>query len=110
MKPLYITVLGVMVCGFAAAQGQETPQPLKLVQKIARPGVQGRIDHMSVDHTISGLAEPQAVLYVPESNLIFVADGEQDCCKVYDGTSYEPIHTEPSLNIAVSKGANRRVS
>lgn len=100
---------------------------MKLVQKITMPSVQGRIDHMSVDlkgkrlfmaslgnqtvelidlaagkqfHTIGGEAEPQAVLYVPESNLIFVADGEQDSCKIYDGTSYELIHTKPSLNDA----------
>ena len=34
----------------AAAQGQEQPQPLKLVQKIPLPrSFEGRIDHQSVD-------------------------------------------------------------
>jgi len=114
------------------------PEPLKLVQKIPLPGVQGRIDHQSVDvkgmrlfiaalgnqtvevidlaagkrvHTISGLEEPQAALYVPESNLIFVADGEEDACKVYDGNSYELVHTESSLkdadNLRYDKGSAR---
>jgi len=127
VRHLCVTLLGAVLVCLVAARSQEPPQPLKLVQKIAMPGVQGRIDHMSVDlkgkrlfmaglgnqtvevidlaagkqlHTITGLAEPQAVLYVPESNLIFVADGEQDSCKIYDGTSYALIHTEPSLNDA----------
>ncbi len=104
MKHLFIATLGVVLYGLVAAQGQEAPQPLKkLVQNIAVPGVQGRIDDISCDvkgkclfmpalgnksvevfdlaaakqlHTITGIAEPQEALFVPESELIFVADGK----------------------------------
>ena len=44
MKHLCITARGVVLCGLVGAQGQEAPQPLKLVQKIAMPGLPGRID------------------------------------------------------------------
>jgi hypothetical protein len=124
MRYLCAFVAGAMLCCLAVAQSQAPPQPLKLVQKIPLPGVQGRIDHLSIDlkgkrlfiaalgnetveiidlaagkpiHTIPGFKEPQAVLYIPESNLIFVADGEQNVCKIYDGTTYDLIHTESSL-------------
>lgn len=124
MRHLAAILLGASLFGALSAQTQAPQAPLKLLQKIPLPGVQGRIDHMSVDmkgrrlfiaalgnetvevvdlaagkhiHTIPGLREPQAVLYVPESNLLFVADGEQNACKVYDGTSYELVHTESSV-------------
>lgn len=124
MRLLTAIVAGVLLCATLLAQNQTPQEPLRLVQKIPLPGIQGRIDHVSVDikgkrlfiaalgnetvevvdlaagkhiHTIPGFKEPQAVLYVPESNLIFVADGEQNVCKIYDGTSYELIHTESSV-------------
>src|SRR6185437_7681170 len=70
---------------------------------IPLPDVQGRIDHMSIDvknqrffmaalgndtievidlkagkriHTITGLHEPQGVLYLPDVNRLYVANGE----------------------------------
>jgi hypothetical protein len=119
--------LGVALCGLLAAQGQQGPQPLKLVQTIELPGVTGRIDHMSVDvqgkrlflaalgnktvevidlavgktvHTITGLKEPQGILFVPETNLLFVADGQQQACYIYDSSSYKLIRTEPALKDA----------
>jgi DNA-binding beta-propeller fold protein YncE len=88
---------------------------LRLVQTIPLPGVEGRIDHFSADakgyklfvsalgnHTvevldltvsrrvkaIGGLKEPQGVLYVPEANQIFVADGGDGTCRLFDGRSY----------------------
>src|SRR5215208_3276430 len=74
--------------------------PMKLIQNIPLQGVEGRIDHLAIDingqrlfvaalgnntvevidlksgkraGTISGLAEPQGVLYLPDSNLLYVA-------------------------------------
>jgi DNA-binding beta-propeller fold protein YncE len=128
MKRLFFAiVLSAVLCCFASAQGQQAIQLLKLVQKIPLPGVQGRIDHLSVDvkgkrlfmaglgngtvevidlvagkllYTIPGLKDPQGVLYVPESNLIFVTDGELNLCNVYDGASYKLIRSETSLKDA----------
>ena len=96
-----VIVLGLSVL-FAMGQTQQAPQPLKLVQKIPLPAVKGRIDHISVDlqgkrlflaalgngtmevidlasakplHTITGFKDAQGALFVPQSNLIFISDG-----------------------------------
>jgi hypothetical protein len=122
-----LAALGAGLCCLAAAQSQQQSQPLKLLQTIELPGVTGRIDHMSVDvkgkrlflaalgnktvevidlaagktvHTITGLKEPQGILFVPETNMLFVADGQQQACYIYDGSSYKLIRTEPALNDA----------
>jgi len=95
-------------------------EPLKLIQSIPMPGVGGRIDHMSVDldgrrlfvsalgnntvevidladgkdiDHIQGLKEPQGVLYVPESNKLFVASGGDGTCRIFDGTNFELLST-----------------
>lgn len=125
LRRLCVIILAAGLCCSAAAQAQAPPRaPLKLVQTIILPGVSGRIDHQSVDikgkrfflgvlgsgkvvvidlaagrvvHTITGLRWPQGVLYVPESNLIFVDDGRLDACKVYNGSSYELVRTVSSI-------------
>ena len=112
----------------SGARAQEQPQPLKLVRKIPLPrSFEGRIDHQSVDvkgnryflsglgngtvevidlaagkliHTITGFSMAQAALYVPETNLIFVADGELNFLNIYDGTTYELVRSIPSLENA----------
>ena len=121
-----IVVLGL--CALPLIQAQEKTEPLKLVQKIPLPrSFQGRIDHQSVDvrgnryfmsglgngtvevidlaagkplHTIPGFTMAQAALYVPETNLIFVADGESNFLNIYDGTTYALIRSFPSLENA----------
>ena len=94
--------------------------PLKLVRTIPMPGVRGRIDHLSIDvkghrlfvsalgndtvevldltsgkdiHSIGGMHEPQGVFYVPESNKIFVANGDDGVVRVLDGSSYKQLST-----------------
>jgi WD40 repeat protein len=86
------------------------------MQKIALPGVQGRIDHMDynlkdqliyvaalgnnsleiadiktgqVVHSIKGLDEPQGVAYIPQHNEIFVANGGSGMCEFYNAETYE---------------------
>lgn len=101
------------------------PLALKLVQTIPLPGVEGRIDHMNVDvqgkrlfmaalgnqsveivdlaagkplHSIGSLGgDPEGILYVPQSNLIFVAAGTPGV-NIYDGTSYKLIRSVPAPN------------
>src|SRR5215475_15933608 len=90
--------------------------PLRQVQTIPLPQVEGRIDHMAVDlqgqrlfvaalgnntlevldlkagtrlHTITGLHEPQGVVFVPESNTIVVTNGQTGACDLFDGTSFQ---------------------
>ena len=89
---------------------------LQLQQEIPVPNVMGRLDHMSSDskrrllfvsalgnnsaevidtfagrvvHTITGLSEPQGILYVPDFNKIVIANAESGKVNIYDGTTYE---------------------
>lgn len=98
----------------ALACAQPGP-PLRLEKTIPLPGVQGRIDHLSIDvnnqrlfvaalgndtlevvdlkqrkrvHTIPGLREPQGILYVPGTNRLYVANGKDGTVRIYDGSSY----------------------
>ena len=103
----------------SASYGQAS-KPLKLIQSIPMPGVGGRIDHLSIDldgrrlfvsalgnntvevldlaagkdvDHIEGLREPQGVLYVPESDKLFVANGGDGTCRIFDGSNYQLIST-----------------
>jgi DNA-binding beta-propeller fold protein YncE len=89
--------------------------PLQLIQRIPVPNVSGRIDHFTaypkrrllifaalgnntveivntfegkVVHTLTGLNEPQGVLYVPEFDKIFVANAGSGTVNVFDGKTY----------------------
>src|SRR5215471_17119139 len=105
-----------------AQQRTSTPEKasLHLVQEIPLPNVQGRIDHFTFDakrkrvivaalgnntvevvdtfagrdiHSIAGAAEPQGVVYVPDFNKLFVANGEDGKLRIYDGDSFKLLDT-----------------
>ena len=92
----------------------------KLQRTITLPGVQGRIDHMAFDartdrlfvaalgnntvqivdvkqgkrlHSISGLHEPQGILYLPDVNRLYVANSADGTVQVFDGTTYGLIES-----------------
>jgi DNA-binding beta-propeller fold protein YncE len=98
----------------------QTTEPLKLEKTIPLPNVQGRIDHMSIDtkgqrlfvsalgnntvevidlkegkrtQTISGVQEPQGVLYIASNDRLFVASSKDGTVKVFDGTSLNLLKT-----------------
>src|SRR5215471_10035839 len=98
----------------------QATQPLKLEKTVELPGVQGRIDHMSIDlagqrlfvsalgnntvevidleagkhtKTISGLKEPQGALYVPTKNRLYIASSKDGTVKIFDGTSLQLLKT-----------------
>lgn len=91
-------------------------EPLRLLAVIPLPEVRGRIDHFDVDlahrrlfmsalgndtlqvfdlhankpiQSISGLHEPQGVTYVPKSDRLFVANGDDGSVRMFDGHTYE---------------------
>jgi len=101
----------VVVISIATTQSREK-EPLRLVQTISMPTVRGRIDHMAVDvegerafvaalgnnsvevlHTRTGqtigsieaLNEPQGVIYVSDPKKIFVANGGDGTCQMFNG-------------------------
>ena len=43
----------------------------------------------TVTHTITGLEEPQGVVYVPDFNELFAANAGDGTVKIYDGASYK---------------------
>jgi len=92
--------------------------PLKLVQTIPLPKVEGRIDHMSVDvkgqrlfvaalgnntlevvdlaqgkqvRSVTGLREPQGVAYLPEFDQVVVANGDGGTLRVFDAKSFASV-------------------
>jgi DNA-binding beta-propeller fold protein YncE len=44
-------------------------------------------------HSISGLHEPQGILYLPGVNRLYVANGDDGTLRIFDGTSYRLMKT-----------------
>lgn len=112
---LFFVLLALV--GVAWAQAN---QPLRQEKTIELPDVQGRIDHMSIDakggrffvsalgnntlevldvragkrvKTIGQLKEPQGVLYVPDTNRLYVANGDDGSVRIFDASSYGLLKT-----------------
>ena len=110
----------LIVLGSIAHGGEREAPPVREVQEIPLPGVQGRIDHFTIDakrkrvifsglgnnsvqvvdvfagrmiHQIDGLAEPQGTLYLAEWDKLFVANSADGHVNVYDGTKFGLIDT-----------------
>src|SRR5919197_440570 len=106
------------IIAYAAISWAQASQPLHLEKSIEMPEVQGRIDHLSIDvkgqrlfvsalgnntlevidlksgkrvKTISSLKEPEGVLYVAESDRLYVANGDDGRLRIFDGSSYAPL-------------------
>src|SRR5438874_13654338 len=114
MKPLALLATGVALAGPLAAA------TLTLERTIPLPGVEGRIDHFSldtagrrlfvaalgnntvevvnltegkVDHSIPGLAEPQGIYFLADANRLFVANGGDGAVRVFDGKTFAAVAT-----------------
>lgn len=112
--PLFIAV-NFYCCN---AQTQLSSNSLKLVTTISLPDVSGRIDHLAFDavhkivfvaalgnntievvdlktrkvvHSIKNLHEPQGVVFIPESNTLFVANGDNGECDFFDVATFKKI-------------------
>ena len=99
--------------------------PLRLVQTIPMPKVEGRLDHLGVDvkgkrlfvaglgnnslevidlkagkrtQSIPGFSKPQGVFYAPNMKKLFVANGTDGTCKVLKGT---PARLTNSLRLSL---------
>jgi DNA-binding beta-propeller fold protein YncE len=114
------TVLVVMFPGTTRLDAQEssTPQetrPLVLTEAIPLEGIKGRFDHFgtsgrklfvsalgnntvevidisgrTLEHIITGVPNPQGVVYAPEANKLFVGSSKGKLY-IYDGTSFDLI-------------------
>ena len=119
-----ILVYCLAACNNIQNQTSETPIPpgesttMKLIQTIPLPGVEGRIDHLSVDlkgqrlfvaalgnntvealdlksgaliHSISNLSEPQSAQFIPGFNKLFVTNGGNGLLQIFDGSSFAEL-------------------
>ena len=104
----------------ATQEKAQASEPPKLEKTIQLLDVQGRIDHMSIDvkgqrlfvsalgnntvevidlkagklaNTITGLKEPQGVLFVADNGRLFVASSKDGTVKMFDGTSLKLLKT-----------------
>jgi YVTN family beta-propeller protein len=106
-----------MALGGHAAAAETAPQPLALEATIALPGTSGRIDHLDIDlgrrrlfvaelgngsvdvvdlasrkviRRISGLDEPQGVVFAPKADVLAIACGGDGTVRLYSGESFAP--------------------
>jgi len=107
---LNINMIAMVLVGGRAFAGDAAPL-LQRVQTIALDGVEGRMDHLTLDATgqtlflaalgnntlevvdlgagkrvrqIEGMKEPQGVVLIPETNTLVVASGDDGKCRFYD--------------------------
>ncbi len=120
-QPKLFFALIICVCFFFnGCNAQPQTNSLKLIVSISLPGVSGRIDHLSfnskhqlifvaalgnntievvdlknkkVVHTIKDLHEPQGVVFIPETNSIFVANGENGECNIFNAETFQKVTT-----------------
>ncbi len=117
MKKIYLAALMGLFMFSCRADPPENP-PLFLTKEIALPHVSERIDHLAVDlegqrlfiaafgtdaleildlrdgsiiHSITGLNQPQGVLFIPEFNKIYVTNGGTGECNIFDANSFNPL-------------------
>lgn len=113
-------LVGELAFGLCAQEpsAPEAPRPLVLTEAIPMPGIQGRFDHFGFDgrnqlivaalgnnsveiidisarvrsHSITGIPNPQGVVYAPESKKLFAASSK-GTLYIYDGTTLGLIKT-----------------
>jgi DNA-binding beta-propeller fold protein YncE len=117
MKMFSIISLTVLASLSGNAYAQDHT-PLRLVQTIPLTNVKGRMDHLGVDikgqrlfaaaldnntlevidlkagkrvFSIPGQSKPQGVFYSSDFNTLFVANGGDGTCKVYDGDTFKLV-------------------
>src|ERR1700716_3334732 len=118
----YLAVAGIVLVLLISGAQAQTGAPLKLIQTIPLPNVEGYFDHMAVDikgqrlfvpgehqrsieivdlstgkliHTITGFGgDPRKTLYLPETNQIWVDDGDSTV-KAFSGDTYELVKNVP---------------
>ena len=116
LSPRLIAALALAMT-FPSTYGAGKPL-LEPVATIEMPGVKGRIDHLSVDlkrrrlfvaalgnntvevldverhrheKSLQGFEEPQGVLYLPDPDRLYVANGNGERLDILDGNSLAPV-------------------
>lgn len=117
---LMMALLNFLAAPSHATRAAADARPLRLVQTIPLPAVQGRIDHLAVDvagqrlfvaalgnntvevidlkkgqrvQSVAGFKEPQGIAYVAETNTVIVANGGDGVVTLLDGATLNPAKT-----------------
>jgi len=119
MKPSTLFLTAIIFLSFSfGCNAQNQNSTTKLITSIPLPGVTGRIDHLAFNnkqgvvyvaalgnntlevvdlktkktiHSIKGLHEPQGIAFIPGSNSLFVANGDNGECDVFNAATYQKI-------------------
>src|SRR6202163_888144 len=133
MKICFVILCAFCLVATVPARAQTNP-PMKLVQTIPLPNVEGYFDHMAVDvkgqrlfvpgehqrtievidlrtgkviHTITGFGgDPRKIIYLPETNQIWVDDGDSTV-KAFNTDTYELVKNIPLTGHELDKDARR---
>lgn len=116
-RRLLLRMMGLLFAPVLSMHGQDK-LPLKLIQEIPMPNVQGGMDHLGVDikgkrlfaaarenntlevidlkagkrvQSIPGQSKPQGVFYSPDFKRLFVANGTDGTCKVFRSDDFKLI-------------------
>jgi len=111
-------LLACLTLAVALGPAVASPAGLTLERSISLPNVKGRIDHFTADvgrhrlfvaalgndtvevldtagsgrRSITGLGEPQGVLYAPESDRLVIANGSAGRVDIVNATSLDAVH------------------
>src|SRR6266852_5195984 len=116
----HFAFFSVLLFGFVVSALGQASAPLKLIQTIPLPGVQGALDHMGIDvrgqrlfvpaeqhqtvevidlragnriRTLSDVLWPSTIAYNARTNEIFVTDRTGGSIKIFNGETYELVKT-----------------
>ena len=117
----------ILASFLAAALSVYAAEPLSLRAKVLLPGVKGRFDHFAADpksgrmfvaalgnntlevidarnanriQSVSGMSAPAGVCYIPDQNLIGVANGGRGTLDLLDGATFKTVRTVGDLDDA----------
>ena len=122
-RRLLVCIVGLLLVPVLSIHGQDK-LPLKLIQKIPMPNVQGRMDHLGVDvkgkrlfaaalgetqntvevidlmagkraFSVLGQSKPQGVFYSEDFKELFVANGGDGTCKIFRGDTLKLTDSLP---------------
>ena len=115
-----ILLAAVLFCFAAGCRAQSQTKSLQLIETIALQNITGRIDHLSFDrknnlvyvaalgnntvevadltnkkivHSIKDLHEPQGLAFIPESNSLVVANGDNGECDMFDAATFQKTNS-----------------
>jgi WD40 repeat protein len=120
---LLFWIMGLLVAPARTIHGQDQ-LPLQLIQKVPIPNVKGRLDHFGLDlvgqrlfvaalgedqntvevidlksgkwiASIPGQSKPQGLFYSPDFKKLFVANGTDGTCKIFDGDAFKLMDSLP---------------